>query len=73
MGAGEISAIASGTVAIAAIGAGEIRHRSSLRHARELADDESVHGVLDEAAVALHQVEYALNEIRAAGADLPTK
>jgi hypothetical protein len=64
MGPGEISALVSGAVAITAIVAGEYRHRSSLRHTRELADLDNVRDVLDEVVVVLHEMEYLLNEIR---------
>jgi hypothetical protein len=64
MGPGEVSALVTGAVAITAIVAGEHRHRSSLRHTRELADLDNVRDVLDEIVVALHEMEYLLNEIR---------
>ena len=64
MDAGSIAAISSGTVALATIGAGLVTHRRTLRHARTIADLESVRGVMDEVAVALHNQEYALNEVR---------
>jgi hypothetical protein len=62
--AGSIAAISSGAVALAAIGAGELRNRRTLHHSRMIADLESVRDVLDEGAVALHDTEYALNEVR---------
>jgi hypothetical protein len=64
MDVGSIAAISSGAVAVAAIVAGELRHRRSLGQARELADLDSVRGVLDEAAAALHEAEYALDDVR---------
>jgi hypothetical protein len=60
MDAATISTLASGTVAVAAISAGILQHRSSLR----FDEKESVRVVLDEAAVALHETEYALNNVR---------
>jgi aspartate aminotransferase-like enzyme len=65
MDAGGVAAISSSAVAIVAIIANEVRHRRSLQHARELADLESVRGVMDDAAAALHDATYAIDGVRA--------
>jgi len=59
-----IAAISSATVALATIGASLLRQRSTHRQARQLADLQSVRVILDEAAAALHEVEYVLNDLR---------
>ncbi len=59
-----IAAISSGAVALATIAAGLLRQRSTLRHARQLSDLQSMRTILDEAAAALHEVEYVLNALR---------
>jgi hypothetical protein len=64
MDAASIAAISSGMVGLAAIIAGELRHRRSLRHAQRLADVENARALLDDAATALHEVEYALDDAR---------
>jgi hypothetical protein len=63
MNAGTVAAISSGAVALATIGAGLVTHRGTLRHSRTLTDLESVRGVLDDAAVALHELEFAFDEV----------
>lgn len=59
-----IAAISSGAVALATIAAGLLRQRSTLRHARQLSDLQNMREILDEAAAALHEVEYVLNALR---------
>jgi hypothetical protein len=59
-----IAAISSGAVALATIAASLVRQRSTLRHARQLSDLQSMRTILDEAAAALHEVEYVLNALR---------
>jgi len=65
-----IAAISSGAVALATIGAGLLQRRSTLRQARQLSDLQSVRTILDEAAAALHEVEYVLNDMRSSLARL---
>jgi precorrin-6B methylase 2 len=65
-----IAAISSAAVALATIGASLLRQRSTLRQARQLADLQSVRVILDEAAAALHEVEYVLNDLRSSLARL---
>jgi hypothetical protein len=65
MDAVAVAAISSGAVALATIGAGELRHSRSLREARRLSDLENVRTVLDEAAATLHETEYALDDAQA--------
>ncbi len=64
MDSASIAAVSSGSVALATIGAGLLRQRSTLRQARQLSDLQSMRAILDEAAAALHEVEYLLNDLR---------
>jgi len=61
-----VAVIASSTVAVAAIGAGWLQHRGSLKHQRKLADLGNVRDVLDDAAALLHRVAYVLDDVRLA-------
>lgn len=70
MDSASIAAISSAAVALATIGASLLRQRSTLRQARQLADLQSVRVILDEAAAALHEVEYVLNDFRSSLARL---
>lgn len=70
MNSASIAAISSAAVALATIGASLLRQRSTHRQARQLADLQSVRVILDEAAAALHEVEYVLNDLRSSLARL---
>lgn len=70
MDSASIAAISSAAVALATIGASLLRQRSTLRQARQLADLQSMRVILDEAAGALHEVEYVLNDLRSSLARL---
>lgn len=59
-----VAVIASSVVAIAAIVADRLDHGAGRQQARELADLEAVHDVLDSAAELLHKGSYALDGIR---------
>jgi hypothetical protein len=58
-----IAIIVSGTVALAAIVATWHQHVRSLGHERTLADLANVRDILDEAAVALHETAYLLDDL----------
>jgi hypothetical protein len=59
-----IAIIVSGAVALAAIAATWHQHFRALGHERELADLDNVRDILDEAAVALHETAYLLDDVR---------
>jgi hypothetical protein len=59
-----VAVISSSIVALAAIAAGWLQHRGSLKHQREAIDLDNVRDVLDEAAVALHETAYVLDTVR---------
>ena len=59
-----IAVIASNLVAGLAVYFGARQHRDRLKLDRRLHDLDNVRGVLDEAAVELHRVAYALDDVR---------
>lgn len=61
-----IAIIAPNVVAATAIIVGWLQHDKSLGMQRKLADLDNVRSVLDDAAVALHNVTYALDSARSA-------
>jgi hypothetical protein len=64
MSTATVSVVASSMVAIVAIGATWLQHRASLKHERTVVDLDNVRGVLDDAAISLHQIAYLLDSLR---------
>ena len=61
-----ILAAGPSVVALAAIGSAVWQQRRGFRHDREMADLEAVRRVLDDAAIALHEADYARGDVKRA-------